>query len=190
MKKLHKSVYSAVMASACFVGTAVPAAAYAGQPLGDDAIRFSRGSTICFELGAHQGEYFKHFKLIFAPANDYKPYNVIPVHGVQRANDGSGTYVNQLAGTATLAPSNDPAVGGLVLQVGLTATGYEVTVGGNDELWTDIYNLQLKPRTLAGKIYGTESETKPLVAGDSADTLTLNTVAVVMDVRRMSCRDF
>ena len=149
---------------------------------------FWSGGTYCFEVGTHEAGDFQHLKLVVEPTFDASPFKVTPVHALMRGMSGDDHYTDQLAGSATIAPSNDPDIKTPMLQIALSGNGYGITTEGANEIWTFDFNLQLDPGTLKGKMYGVESESKPLADGEPFEAL--QSSAVVRDITRISCRDF
>ena len=149
---------------------------------------FWLGGTYCLNVGTSEAGNFQHLKLLVEPTYDASPYKVAPVHALIRGMWGDYRYIDQLAGTATIAPSNDPSIETPMLQIALTGNGYGVTSDSKDEIWTVDFNLQLDPKTFNGKMYGTESESQPLVDGQSFEALEKS--AVVRDITPISCDIF
>ena len=149
---------------------------------------FWLGGTYCFEVGTHGAGDYQHLKLVVEPTFDTSSFKVSPVHALMRGMSGDDHYTDQLAGSATIAPSNDPDIKTPMLQIALSGNGYGITTEGANEIWTFDFNLQLDPGTLKGKMYGVESESKPLADGEPFEAL--QSSAVVRDITRISCRDF
>jgi len=145
-------------------------------------------ATFCLDASVSEAGDFLHYKLLIEPARGLPPYKIVPVHALRHGLAGNTPYIDQLSGTATIAPSNDPAISTPIIQIALTGNGYGVTDTGQDEIWTFHQNLQLDPKTLNGKIYGEDSESKPLVDGQPYE-FTQRT-ALVRNITRMSCKDF
>lgn len=165
----------------------LPAAA---EPL--SAAAFSAGQTVCFELGDHKDGAFQHLKLVFEPAPGDGSYPVIPVHGIERgtwqSGAASGVYVNEFAGTGTVAPSAQPASTDSRLFITLTGGGNGYKSDGSAELWTIQYALDLDPATLEGRIYGVAIESGTLVNGDPYRSMNANNI--VKEVTPSSCAEF
>jgi hypothetical protein len=148
------------------------------------AAAFMRGGEYCFDMTATKEEGFVHLMLAVEPAGDA----MAEVHAIQRGNVGAPKYANQLAGTATIAPSNDAGSEAPTLYVSLIGSGVGVGQDGAAEHWTFSYNLALDPSTLAGKIYGAEYQSDPLSDGEPFTIKA--THAVLADAKPMPCAEY
>jgi hypothetical protein len=153
------------------------------------------GGTFCFAVGnsGTPGALVQNIKMTVRKSQGQEPYNIAAINALLRGTLEAPyvRYVDQLAGTATLAPSNDATLGdGAVLQIGLTGSSYGAIFnagGKNPEIWSHALNLQLDPKTMAGEVYGVDAESSPLVDGGTA---TFDHHTVVLPVRPINCRDF
>lgn len=183
------------MALVASLGTSAEAA----QP--DNAKRFMRGGTFCFNIddpAAAPGT-LTHLKLLTRPGSGRPPYNIAAVNGVIRGTLPAPylRFVNPVAGTATLAPSNDAGLGdAAVLQISLTGASYGIikvdiqpppTNGQAPQIWMQSYSLQLDPVAITGKLYGINTESGPLEGGVAMPSTEHHVVAKINPI---ACRDF
>lgn len=139
----------------------------------------------CFKVGEVDTENYVYLKLTVPKIGPWNLYETALVYGVERGSSAGDSYVNQLSGAVTVAPCNDPEHDSeLLFQVALTGNGYGVKTGGEPEIWSTEYNLQLAP-SLSGKIYGSITESKVLVDGQPFEIL--QSYAIVKDVEPMPC---
>ena len=162
---------------------------------GNPGVRFMHGGTYCFAANPADvpGGGVLHFKLNVTKAQGRGESKLAAVHALERGTlpaPYSG-YVNELAGTATVAASNDATLAGRqLLQVGLSGTSYGRLIEGDAQgpiLWSHAYSLQLDPSTLKGTVYGVKSMSAPLLNGGQTQ---YTPHAVMLPVGLMPCRDF
>ena len=158
---------------------AIPASAAATVPL-------PAGGVLCLDIDMAGGDAFKHLMLTMAaPPADAA---ITAVNAIQHGREGGIDYANQFAGSATVAPSNDAASERPTLYVALVGNGMGVNADGTSELWLFNYNLALDPTTFAGKIYGSESQSKPLANGEPFAVK--QSWSVLAEVRPMDCAGY
>jgi hypothetical protein len=148
------------------------------------AAALMEGGEFCFDMTPPGQEGFLHLMLVTEAAGD----TMAEVHAIQRGNVGAPEYANQLAGTATIAPSNDVGTDAPTLYISLTGSGVVVGRDGSAEHWTFSYNLALDPATLTGKIYGAEFQSNPV--GDGRPFSIKATYGVQVDLKPMACGDY
>lgn len=158
---------------------AVPAASAATLPM-------PAGGVLCLEMGMASGDGFKHLMLTLAAPPGSGA--VAAVNAIQHGRETGIDYANQFAGTATVAPSNDAGSERATLYIGLTGNGMGINADGTSELWLFSYNLALDPATFAGKIYGSESQSKPLANGAAFEVK--QALGVLAEVRPMDCAGY
>lgn len=149
-----------------------------------------RAGAYCFQFGyPGPGGTRSVLSLDVDPADHPTKQRLWWVSGVEKATNPDvavDNYVNNLAGTATLAKPNNGAPGSKRIHLALTGTSYgtdyDATVTG---LWELSYNLQLNPKTLKGKIVGLSTFTPVAADGTpgAAKTYAVNTV-----VKPLSCK--
>lgn len=175
-----------VLALAALGAALAIAGAGPGLAAGSTAKAFARGGAFCFALGGQAEGEFQHMKLVAERATGPSPFNVIPVHGVERGTWKGKIYENTFTGTATVAP---PAGGsGMALHFTLNGGGNSIRPDGSPEMWLLQYAAELKADTLAGSIAGYEMETGAIANGKPFTTDAMNFVQ--KDVTPMDCAKF
>ena len=148
------------------------------------AAELLQGGAFCFDMSVPGTDSFEHLMLSVEPAGAA----MAGVHAIQKGNLGGDDYVNQFAGTATVAPSNDSGSDAPTLYVGLIGNGMGLGEDGSAELYTFSFSLALDPATLIGKVYGSEFQSDTL--GEGKPFATKAAVGRVADVKPMSCADY
>lgn len=169
----------------------VPAAqlpARAADSGNSTAAAFAGGGTFCFEYGQQAEGQFQHLKLVSEPATGTAPFNVIPVHGVERGTWKGAIYENTFTGTATETPSASPAKPGPALLMTLYGGGNSYRPDGTSEIWILQYAVELSADTLIGKAVGSETQSGSIV--DGKPFTTDGVTAVQKDVMPIDCAKF
>lgn len=156
-----------------FVGVLTPMAprnAHADVATGYSVGSIFRGGAFCFEVGGQSDGQFQHLKLVTQPASDRTLYNVIAVNGVEHGVCKDYDFENAFVGTATLAPSPDPAIKGKTLLVTLNGGGVSYGADGRPVIWNQHYVLELNPESLAGRLVGYDTGTGAITDGKPLET--------------------
>lgn len=166
----------------------------ASAPAADTADAFMKGGTFCFRLdGGGLGALHQTWKMVVKPAaggGGYKEYRIASIaaleHGTQVTAPPSLEYMDEFAGSATIASPNDRLPGPRELQIGLVGTSYGAHGPESVGLWKIDYALVLDLANLTGKIKGIKAFTA-IVDGTGVPA---NPSVVDGTVSPISCRDF
>lgn len=181
------SAFSATSLGAAILLLAIPTV-QAADAVPNTAAAFAGGGTFCFELGGQDEGQFQHLKFVAEPTSGVAPYNVIPVHAVERGSWKGMTYENTFTGTATEAPSANPKAPGAALLMSLNGGGPSYKPDGSPEIWVLQYAVELRADTLSGKIVGYEMESGAVVSGKPFSSDSMNFVQ--KDITPIDCTKF
>lgn len=159
----------------------------AGAAAADNtAAAFTKGGTFCFSFGGQAEGQFQHLMLVAEPGTGSAPFNVIPVHGVERGSWKGSIYENTFAGTAT---ESAPASGtGTALHLTLSGGGNSIRKDGVPDMWLVQYAAEVKSDTLAGTIIGYETQTGPI---ENGKPFTIESMSFVKkDMNPIDCQQF
>lgn len=175
------------LAAAALALPGLPAGVAAADIAADStAAAFAAGGTFCFELGGQaQGE-FQHLKLVTSPATGTPPFNVIPVHGVERGSWKGAEYENTFTGAATESAAASGS--GTALHLTIAGGGNSLKPDGSPEIWIVQYAGELKVDSLAGTMTGYETQSAAVADGKpfAAEGVTF----LRKDITPMDCAKF
>lgn len=169
------------------IAVSIPAASAAERAPPTLAMLLS-GAETCFSLGGQPEGDFQRFKLKAESTSVAGRFATIPVHAVEHGLYQGTDYANMYAGTGTFAPALTGSAAADPLEITLVGAGFNVDGAGGSKIFTQDYVVVLDAATLTGKVYGTYSESKPLVNGAPYGDVVV--FAVNTEATPMSCDGF
>lgn len=157
---------------------AILALASAGTAQAATKTALDKGGAFCLQVGSVEpGATEVVLALDIDPA-DHPPTKrkLWWVSGYEQGSNPSVTadnYVDTISGTATLGKPNDGASGAKVIHMGLTGIGNGTNADSDGPgVWAHTYSLQLKPKSLNGRITGFSVFT-PISGGTAGEPMTM-----------------